>query len=293
MTSTSVPKHGIRLGIRTTRYVQHAFVYVCIALFLVLSLMPLGWMLSTSFKTLDQLRVTVPIQWLPKPATLQNYVDGWAARDWPKCLRNTLFLAVGHGGSMLASCTLAAYAFARMRFRGRDTLMLITISLMLIPAQVTMVPRFVVMARLGWVGTWLPAIVPALLATNPGSIFMLRQFFRSIPDELSDAARIDGCSELGIFWRIVLPLSKPVIALIAVGTTAWAWNDLIFSMIYLKKEEMQTLTLAMQSFIRERGETPWGAMMAMSVLISLPMMLLSYIGQRYFTESFTLSGIKG
>ncbi len=142
---------------------------------------------------------------------------------------------------------------------------------------------------MGWVGTWLPpvrlwprlpAIIPSLLAINPGMIFVLRQFFRAIPNDLSDASRIDGCNELGIFWRIVL-------------ITSWAWNDLLFSLLYLKAKTMQTLTLAMQGFIGIRGDTAWGQMMAMSVLMSLPMMALSYYGQRYFTEGFTLSGIKG
>ncbi len=180
-----------------------------------------------------------------------------------------------------------------MKFPGSEALMLLNISLMLIPDQVTLVPRFVMMARWGWVGTWLPAIIPSMLAINAGMIFVLRQFFRAIPNDLSDAARIDGCHDLGIFWRIILPLSKPILALQIVLITSWAWNDLLFSLLYLKSETMQTLTLAMQGFIGIRGDTAWGAMMAMSVLMSLPMMALSYYGQRYFTEGFTMSGIKG
>ena len=132
-----------------------------------------------------------------------------------------------------------------------------------------------------------------MLALNPAMVFVLRQFFRAIPNELSDAARIDGCNDLGIFWRIIIPLSKPILALQIVLITSWAWNDLLFSLLYLKAKTMQTLTLAMQGFIGMRGDTKWGQMMAMSVLMSLPMVALSYYGQRYFTEGFTLSGIKG
>jgi len=273
--------------------IRHTVVYLLIALMLIIALMPLAWMIGTSFKTLDQMRVTIPIQWIPNPVTFENYAKGWQARDWMLYLRNTLFLAVLVTVPSLLSCTLAAYAFARMKFPGREALMLVNISLMLIPGQVTLVPRYVIMARLGWVGTWLPAFVPALLAINPGTIFVLRQFFRAIPEELSDAARIDGCGELGIFWRIVLPLSKPIVALQVVGLVSWAWNDLLFPLLYLKDKSMHTLTLAMQGFVGIRGDTRWGAMMAMSVLMSLPMMALSFYGQRYFTESFTLSGIKG
>lgn len=184
-------------------------------------------------------------------------------------------------------------AFVRMKFPGSEALMLLNISLMLIPDQVTLVPRFVMMARMGWVGTWLPAFIPSLIALNTGMIFVLRQFFRAIPNDRSDAARIDGCRELGIFWRIILPLSMPILALQVVLITSWAWNDLLFSLLCLKARSVQTPTLAMQGFIGLRGDTAWGQMMAMSVQILLPMMALSYYGQRYFTEGFTMSGIKG
>ena len=180
-----------------------------------------------------------------------------------------------------------------MKFPGSEALMLLNISLMLIPDQVTLVPRFVMMARMGWVGPWLPAFIPSLIALNTGMIFVLRQFFRAIPNDRSDAARIDGCRELGIFWRIILPLSMPILALQVVLITSWAWNDLLFSLLCLKARSVQTPTLAMQGFIGLRGDTAWGQMMAMSVQILLPMMALSYYGQRYFTEGFTMSGIKG
>ena len=281
------------LGMRASRIIQHTIAYVLIAIFLTIALMPLAWMFSAAFKTLEQMRVTIPIQWIPNPVTLQNFSDGWRARDWMLNLRNTLMLAVFVGVPTMASCTLAAYAFARMRFRGSEALMILNSSLRLIADFVTMVPRYVMMARFGWIGTWLPAIIPSLLALNPAMVFVLRQFFRAIPNELSEAARLDGSNELGIYWRIVLPLSKPILALQVVFIISWAWNDLLFPLLYLKDKSMQTLTLAMMGFIGTRGDTKWGQMMAMSVLVSLPMMALSYYGQRYFTEGFTLTGIKG
>ena len=293
MQAEVLPGNRFYFGMRSRRFLLHTLVYVLIAAMLIVALMPLAWMFSTSFKTMEQLRITVPIQWIPNPATLENFVKGWASRDWLHFLRNTLLLAVFVGIPTMASCTLAAYAFARMRFPGSEALMLLNISLMLIPDQVTLVPRFVMMARMGWVGTWLPAIIPSMLALNPAMIFVLRQFFRAIPNDLSDAARIDGCHDLGIFWRIVVPLSRPILALQIVLITSWAWNDLLFSLLYLKDKSMQTLTLAMQGYIGLREDTAWGQMMAMSVLMSLPMMTLAYYGQRYFTEGFTLSGIKG
>lgn len=281
------------VGTQARRFLLHAIAYVLILAFLAVALLPLAWMVSTSFKTLEQMRTTVPIQWLPNPMTFENYEDGWRARDWLLHLRNTLMLAVFVMVPTMVSCTVAAYAFARMKFPGSEALMLLNISLMLIPDQVTLVPRFVMMARMGWVGTWLPAIIPSLLALNPAMVFVLRQFFRAIPNDLSDAARIDGCRELGILVRIVLPLSMGILALQLVLITSWAWNDLLFSLLYLKDKSMQTLTLAMQSFLGVREDSSWGPMMAMSVLMSLPMMILSYYGQRWFTEGFTLGGVKG
>ncbi len=290
---SGTPGSGFVLGMRASRIIQHAIAYILIAVFLAIALMPLAWMFSGAFKTLEQMRITFPIQWIPNPVTLQNFADGWQERNWLLNLRNTLMLAVFVGVPTITTCTLAAYAFARMRFPGSELLMLLNISLMLIPDFVTMVPRYVMMARMGWIGTWLPAVVPSMLAINPAMVFVLRQFFRAIPNELSEAARLDGSNELGIYWRVILPLSKPILALQIVLITSWAWNDLLFPLLYLKDKSMQTLTLAMMGFIGIRGDTRWGQMMAMSVLVSLPMMVLSYYGQRYFTEGFTLSGIKG
>ena len=290
---SGTPGSGFVLGMRASRIIQHAIAYILIAVFLAIALMPLAWMFSGAFKTLEQMRITFPIQWIPNPVTLQNFADGWQERNWLLNLRNTLMLAVFVGVPTMTSCTLAAYAFARMRFPGSEFFMLLNISLMLIPDFVTMVPRYVLMARMGWIGTWLPAVVPSMLALNPAMVFVLRQFFRAIPNELSEAARLDGCNELGIYWRVILPLSKPILALQIVLIVSWAWNDLLFPLLYLKDQSMQTLTLAMMGFIGIRGDTRWGQMMAMSVLVSLPMMGLSYYGQRYFTEGFTLSGIKG
>ena len=290
---SGTPGSGFVLGMQASRIIQHSIAYILIAVFLAIALMPLAWMFSGAFKTLEQMRITFPIQWIPNPVTLQNFADGWQERNWLLHLRNTLMLAVFVGVPTMTSCTLAAYAFARMRFPGSEFLMLLNISLMLIPDFVTMVPRYVLMARMGWIGTWLPAVVPSMLALNPAMVFVLRQFFRAIPNELSEAARLDGSNELGIYWRVILPLSKPILALQIVLIISWAWNDLLFPLLYLKDKSMQTLTLAMMGFIGTRGDTRWGQMMAMSVLVSLPMMGLSYYGQRYFTEGFTLSGIKG
>jgi multiple sugar transport system permease protein len=264
-----------------------------VLLVLSIVILPFAWMISTSLQTPEQLRVTLPIQWIPKPPTLENFTMGLSRQPWLRYLRNTLIWAIASVIPLIISCTLVGYAFARMRFRGRDALMLLNISLMLLPYQVTMVPTFVLMSKLGWIGTWLPGVVPFMFAASPWYVFLLRQFFRAIPEELSDAARIDGCGDLGILWRIILPLSKPVLALMVATHVTWCWNELLFPLLYFKDEEHRTLTLAMQTFIQSRGATDWGPMMAMALLIALPMVFVYYVSQRQFVQSFALSGITG
>ena len=283
----------MRVGIKAGRHIEQIIVYVLVAVALALFVLPFAWMISTSLKTVDQLRVTLPIQWIPNPVTLQNFVMGWARQNWLRYLSNTLVWAVASCIPLVASTTLVAYAFARMRFRGREAFMLLNISLILLPYQVTMVPTFVLMSKLGWIGTWAPGVVPFFFASSPWYVFLLRQFFRAIPEELSDAARIDGCGDLGILWRIILPLSKPVLALMVATHVQWCWNELLYPLLYFKDESHRTLTLAMQVFMQARGDTDWGPMMAMALLIALPMVIVYYITQRSFVQSFALSGLIG
>lgn len=285
-----------RLGMRTTRRLGNLVAYVCILGFLALVLLPLFWTASTSLKTPDQVRSTVPIRWIPTPLYPENYRVGWAAQPWLKYLGNTLRWAVGTSIGLLISVTLPAYAFARMKFRGREALMFLNIILMLLPYQVTMIPVFMLNSKLGWVGSWNPVMVPCFLAAAPHLVFMLRQFFRTIPMELSEAARIDGCNELSIIWHIILPLTKPALAIIVVGNFQWAWSDLLTSLIYFRDPAHMTLVLGMQTFIDEttHGTTVlWGPLMAMSVVWALPMVVLFYFSQRYFVKTFTLVGITG
>jgi multiple sugar transport system permease protein len=292
-TSVRPLKGPLHLGMKTGRRVQQVLSYIFVFLAVGIAILPLLWMISTAFKTVEQLRVTLPIQWIPNPVTFQNFVVGLSRQAWLRYLSNTLFWAIASLIPLMASCTLVSYAFARMRFKGRDPLMLLNISLMLLPYQVTMVPTFVLMSKLGWIGTWLPGIVPFAFAASPWYVFLLRQFFRAIPEELSDAARIDGCGDLGILLRIIVPLSKPVLALMAATHIQWCWNELLFPLLYFKDESHRTLTLAMQVFIQARGDTDWGPMMAMALLIALPMVAVYYVSQRQFVSSFALSGITG
>jgi multiple sugar transport system permease protein len=287
-------RRRLQLGMKASRRLGHGIAYVLVLGYVAIALLPVVWMVSTSLQTEEQLRIQSPIQWVPHPLRWANYAEGWRAADWLLCLRNTLYYACGHTLGAALSVTIVAYGFARIRFPGRDLLMFINICLMLLPGQVTMVPRFILFAKLGWVGGFKPVVVPPFFAMAPYFVFMLRQFFRAIPEDLSDAARIDGCNELGIFLSVILPLSKPVLAIMIAGRFSQAWNNLLMPMIYLQKPHQRTLVLAMKAFIiGDRGEVSWGQLMAMSTLMALPMVLVYFILQRYFTQAFIISGLKG
>ncbi len=206
-------------------------------------------------------------------------------------LRNTLIVAVlGVIGTVLSS-SLAAYGFARIQWAGRDRLFLVALSTMMVPFAVTMVPMYGVFRALGWIGTLKPLWVPAFFG-SAFNIFLLRQFFRTIPQDLSDAARIDGCSEWGIYWRIILPLSKPALAVVALFHFMWAWNDFMGPLIFLTKQETYTLSLGLQFYQSQHGGSEWHFLMAASTLMILPIVVLFFFTQRTFIQGISTTGMK-
>jgi multiple sugar transport system permease protein len=207
-------------------------------------------------------------------------------------LRNTLLVCVlGVIGSVFSNA-LIAYGFTRIRWRGRDTLFALTLATMMVPFPVLMVPLYGVFRTLGWIGTLKPLWLPAFFG-NAFSIFLMRQFFRTIPEELSEAARIDGCSEWGIFWRIILPLSRPVLAVVALFHFLWAWNDFMGPLLYLTRKHTFTLALALQNYQTQHGGVQWHLLMAASVVVVLPIILLFFFTQKTFIKGIATSGIKG
>jgi len=206
-------------------------------------------------------------------------------------LRNTLVVAVlGVIGTTLSS-SLAAYGFARIPWRGRDTTFLVVLSTMMVPFAVTMVPLYGVFRALGWIGTLKPLWVPAFFG-SAFNIFLLRQFFRTIPQDLSDAARIDGCSEWGIFWRVILPLSKPALAVVALFHFMWAWNDFMGPLIFLTRQDTFTLSLGLQFYQSQHGGSEWHFLMAASTLMILPIVVLFFFTQRTFIQGISTTGMK-
>ena len=275
------------------------FVHVALLAICALAILPFLWMLSTSLKTLEQ-TLEYPPRWMPPSMQWHNYLDVFRSPKANMLLwtRNTLFIAaLGVAGTTLSSA-LVAYGFAKLRFFGKRTLFVLMLSTMMLPFPVTMVSLFSLFRWIGdttgtpWLGTFKPLWVPMWFG-SAFNIFLLRQFFMTIPNELSEAARIDGCSELGIFWRIVLPLSKPALAVVALFAFLAIWNDFLGPLIYLQRPEQFTLALGLQNFQSKAGGTSWHLLMAASTLVVLPAIVLFFLAQKTFIEGIATTGTKG
>ncbi len=265
--------------------VTHAFLFATGISFL----MPFIWMISTSLKTSQQVFVWPPV-WIPNPVAWDNYVKAMVTVPFLVYLQNTLYIAVANVLGILISCPVVAYGLARIRWPGRDFLFIVVLASMMLPGEVTMIPLFMIFNSLGWVGSFKPLIVPAFFG-GPFFIFLLRQFFMTIPADLSDAATIDGCSEFGILWRVILPLSKPALATVALFTFIANWQDFLGPLIYLRDETQYTLSLGLQRFLSLHGAR-WEQLMAASTLMVLPIVVTFFLTQRTFIEGITFTGIK-
>ncbi|MDZ7373324.1 MAG: carbohydrate ABC transporter permease [candidate division KSB1 bacterium] len=276
---------------RARRRWTRGLIYAALILGSVVMLVPFYWMLVSSVMTESEV-LSYPPVWIPKAWRWRNYLDAWRALPFTTFLRNTIVLTVGRMIPLLFSCSLVGFAFARLRARGKDFLFLLMLATMMLPSQVTMIPLYIGFAKIGWVNTFKPLIVPSFFGM-PFYIFMMRQFFMTIPIELDESARIDGASTLTIFLRIILPLSKPALAAMAIFVFMWSWNDFFLPLVYLHKTEMYPLALGLQLF-RSYGEylTRWEYIMAGSVAMALPPLAVFFLSQRYFVQGVTLTGMK-
>jgi len=252
--------------------------------------MPFIWLVSTSLKALRQISVWPPV-WIPNPIVWQNYPAVFGYAPFHLYLLNTLLIAAANVVGPLIAGSLAAYAFARLRAPGKNAIFLLLLSTMMVPGIVTLVPLYILFSKLDWVNTFYPLTVPVLLGT-PFYIFLLRQFFLTIPVELEEAATIDGSSRLGIWWRIMLPLSKPSLATVGVFGFLFAWNDFLGPLIYLNDVDKYTLALGLQVFQKADG-SEFGLLMAASTMITLPVVVIFFLAQRQFIQGVALTGIKG
>ena len=259
--------------------------------FAVVMITPFLWLLSSSLKT--QINIfQFPPQLIPDPFMPQNYVYALTYKPFGLYFRNTLIVAGLNVLAVVFTSSLCAYGFARMRFPGRDFWFGIVMATLFLPYAVLLVPSFIIFSRLGWVYTFLPLVVPPFFGGGAFNIFLMRQFFRTIPEEIADAARIDGCSEFGVYWRIMLPLSKPALITIAIFTFLFAWNDLIGPMTYLRSPDNFTIAVGLASF-RSQTDIHWDLQLAASTAVTLPVIVLFFLAQRYFIQGVVMTGLKG
>jgi ABC-type glycerol-3-phosphate transport system permease component len=253
-------------------------------------ILPFLWLLSTSLKPDHQVFVFPPV-WMPNPIKWVNYPKAVNYIPFFVYLRNTFVICVVSSIGAVLSCSLSAYGFSRIRWPGRDVLFTVMLSTMMVPFQVRMIPLFLTFRRLGLVNTYGPLTIPAFFGVA-FFIFLLRQFFMTIPLELSDAAKVDGCSESGIYWRIILPLAKPALAVVALFQFIGSWHDFLGPLIYLNRRSMFTLSLGLRQFQTEHG-AEWTFLMAASTLTILPIIILFFLTQKTFIQGITLTGLKG
>jgi multiple sugar transport system permease protein len=267
------------------RLVLHAFLLAGS----VVMLLPFAWMLSTSLKTPPE-TFTYPPIWIPKTIAWDNYTKTIAAMPFGRFYLNSLIVTASVTVLQILTASLAAFAFARLRFRGRDLLFLLYLATLMIPFQVTMIPNFIVVRLLGWYDTYQALILPP--AFSAFSTFLLRQYFKGIPFDLDEAARIDGASSFKIWWSVILPLSGPVLAALAIFVSLNTWNDFLWPLIVTNSPQMRTLPVGLSSF-QGQYKVEWNLLMAGSMIAMLPVLAIYIVSQRWFIRGITLSGMGG
>ncbi len=266
-------------------------VYMLLTLGSILVMLPFFWMITTSLKQ-PGTEFTFPIEWLPNPPRWKNYVEGWTVLPFTRWLFNSLFVSlVAIAGSVLSSA-IVGFGFARIRFPGRDALFLLVLSTMMLPYPSVIVPLFLLFKDLGWIDTYLPLTVPTFFGANAFFIFLLRQFFKTIPLDLDDAARVDGGNTFTVFLRICLPLIRPALGIIFVFSFMHNWNDFLGPLIFLSDNDKYTLALGLR-FFQGQYRIEWALLMAVSLLVLMPNIALFFIAQKYYIQGIVVSGVKG
>jgi multiple sugar transport system permease protein len=282
---------SLRASKRLSTLFVRTIAFVILVIGSILALIPVLWMLSTSLKASGDV-LLLPPRWIPNPIRWSNYADALRAQPFNVYYRNSAlytFLAVV--GDTFSSA-MVAYALARLRGPGHRIFFVIILSTMMLPWQVTLIPQFLLFRYLGWVNTLKPLIVPTFFG-SAFFIFLLNQFYLTIPDEMDDAARIDGANDYQIFWWIILPMSGPALATVAIMSFMYHWNNFLGPLIYLSSKDKMVVTVALQRFTAAYGATRWDLLMAASLVALLPCILLFFFAQRYFIQGIVVSGVKG
>lgn len=257
----------------------------------VFMLAPYLWMLSTALKSPAD-TFTFPPTWIPDPVMWSNFTEALVAMQFPILLKNTLQVTIYAMVGGLVTCTMVAYGFARTRFPGRNVLFLILLATMMLPSQVTMIPVYIIYKSLHWVDTLRPLWVGSFFGGGAFYVFLMRQFFMTLPRDLDEAAAMDGCGTLEVLWRILLPLSKPALATVAIFSFMGHWNDFMTPLIYVNSIPKMTLALGLHIF-RGTYNTQWNYLMAASLVVMLPCLILFFLAQNYFIQGIALTGMKG
>ena len=272
---------------------RKAFSHFLIIGFGMLMLYPVLWMIGSSFK--DTAQIFSEVSLIPNPVVTDNYQRGWegAGIGFSTYFMNSTIVAVLAVVGNLIACSLAAYAFARLDFRLRRVLFGAMLATIMLPYHVVIVPQYILFAQLDWVNTFLPLVAPKFLAVDSFFIFLMVQFMRGLPNELDQAARVDGAGPWQIYWKIILPLTVPALATTAIFTFIWTWNDFFTPTIYLSDPRLYTVPLGLNSFLDSTGESSWGPMFAMAVLSLGPLFGFFLAGQKYLTSGIATTGLKG
>lgn len=277
---------------RTWKWVNQTIIYVIVTFLAAVILVPFFWMVSTALQA-DGDIFAWPPQWIPDPPQWHNFVEAWTAMPFNRYLFNTIFIVVLGIVAELISATIVAYGFARFRFPGSGLIFLVLLATMMLPFHVTLIPTFLIWQKFGLVGQFDPLVLRAWTAWGPFYIFLLRQFFMTLPRELDDAAEMDGSNFFQTFVYIMLPQVKPALLAVAIFAFRGYWNDFLGPLIYLSDMKMYTLNVGMYFFMGGVNEAPqWNYLMAMSTLVALPVILLFFMAQRYFIEGITFTGMK-
>jgi multiple sugar transport system permease protein len=281
-----------RAGVITWARIRPLVIHVLLAGSALVMLYPVIWMVVSSLRPGNEIFRDPGI--LVKDLRIENYRVGWHALTEPftRYLLNSGVVVLGSILGNLVSCSMAAYAFARLEFAGKKFWFAIMLLSIMLPIHVVIVPQYILFSHLGWINTVLPLIVPKLLATDAFFVFLMVQFIRGIPRELDEAARIDGCGKASIFLRIILPLMVPALATTTIFTFIWTWNDFFSQLIYLTDPHMYTVPVALRSFVDSTSSSSWGSMFAMSVVSLVPVFLAFLLGQRFLIKGIATTGIK-
>ncbi len=282
-------------NMKTGKFVRHTLTHLFIVALGLLMIYPVLWMIVSSFKP-NNLIFSDP-GLIPKGVTIENYISGWkgyAGTSFGTFFANSLMMCAGAVIGNLITCTMAAYAFGRLKFAGRDFWFAVMMITLMLPAHVTTVPRYILFNTFGWVGSYLPIIVPKFLATDAFFVFLLVQFIRSLPKELDEAATIDGCSKWGVFLRIILPLASPALVTVALFTFLWTWDDFFNQLLYLTNPQIFSVARALRTFVGDAGSVSnWGGALAMGTLSMVLPFILFFSLQKYFVQGIATTGIKG